>query len=116
MFTYHIKYWSSIFSISLSLTLSFVLNESSAQISKPTEKASTKDTLPFPCIGFRSDTLYSVKRSIWNEEAIFSVSDVKSKEWKILAPPQSGLYGLQIQTTPMTDIFVDSTFGVAIAD
>jgi hypothetical protein len=109
-----IKHSRLIFKHSLIFTLIFLLHSAAQAQTLSAKKNSSNDTTIFTSIGFRMDTLHSVKRSIWGENAVFLVNDERNREWKVTVPPQFGLYGLQIKATPMLDILVDSTFGAAI--
>jgi len=102
------------FKLLLSFTLFLVLYDVAPAIAQST-KGSFNNTVSFPSIGFRKDTLHATKRSVWGESAVFTVNGEKNREWKVSALPQFGLYGLQIKATPMLEMLVDSTFGEAVA-
>lgn len=106
----YFKYVKLIFRFFLILFHVLVIQNLSAQISDPI----VKDSISFPSISFHVDTLKAAKCTIGGDDAAFFVNDKKGRKWKVIAPPQFGMDGLQIKASPMSEIEVDSTFGKAI--
>lgn len=102
--------------INLLLGFTFILiliTPTFAQIKLTETKTEKNSFLPYR-FGFKTDSLNTSKRTIWNKNAVLNLTDNKDLKWKISAPPQFGLYGLQIKATPMLNIAIDSSFGKAI--
>lgn len=102
--------------IKLLFFFSFVTIALTPAFSQTTPTVSNGKTdvfLPYQ-LSFKTDSLKSTKRSIWNKEAVFSLTDNENLKWNISASPQMGLYGLQIKATALLDMAIDSSFGKAI--